>query len=226
MCPLYPFHLILLYLCLLLPLLLAVVEGSEVLADFKSWNLTFTPYKVRRLEEFNTTEVKISCLNCHKPPGISEDYLRDLKLTLRSENVDVVSLQHQKYESDGQEIVFDLSKHSRVSKWSEMFNVTGNFLGFSKILAEIRHDKDVLAQKELSVSVVRKKTIQSKIFTYSVAILVSLAYINMGCALDLKVIRFIYSFHNLRLEPGIKNENRTLCTDSTLNCGENAFMFC
>ena len=187
MCPLYPFHLILLYLCLLLPLLLAVVEGSEVLADFKSWNLTFSPHKVRRLEEYNTTEVQISCYNCYKPPAISEDYLRDLKLTLRSENVDVVSLQHQQYESDGQEIVFDLSKHSGVSKWSEMFNVTGNFLGFSKIWAEIRHDKEVLVKKQLPVSIVRKKTIQSKIFTYSVAILVSLAYINMGCALDLKV---------------------------------------
>merc|ERR1719400_579892 len=41
----------------------------------------------------------------------------------------------------------------------------------------------------LPVSVVRKKTIQSKLFAYSVAILVSLAYINMGCAMDLKVVR-------------------------------------
>ncbi len=47
----------------------------------------------------------------------------------------------QNYETDGQEIVFDLSKHEGVSKWSEMFNVTGNFLGFTKIWAEIRHDK-------------------------------------------------------------------------------------
>ena len=187
MCPLYPFHMILLYLCLLLPLFLAVVEGSEVLADFKAWNVTFSPHKVRRLEEFNTTEVQISCFNCHKPPGLSDDYLRDLKLTLRSENIDVVSLQHQDYESATQEIVFDLSKHSGVSKWSEVFNVTGNFLGFSKILAEIRHDKEILVKKSLPVSIVRRKTIQSQIFTFTVAILVSLAYINMGCALDLKV---------------------------------------
>ena len=35
----------------------------------------------------------------------------------------------------------------------------------------------------------RKKTIQSKMFSYSVAILVSLAYVNMGCAMDLEVVR-------------------------------------
>ena len=42
---------------------------------------------------------------------------------------------------------------------------------------------------EMKVSVVRKKTIQSKLFSYSVAILVSLAYINMGCAMDLEVVK-------------------------------------
>merc|ERR1711953_1063269 len=43
--------------------------------------------------------------------------------------------------------------------------------------------------KKLDVAVLRKKTIQSKLFAYSVAILVSLAYINMGCALDLDVVK-------------------------------------
>ena len=32
MCPLYPLHIVLLYLCLILPLLLAVVQGSEELS--------------------------------------------------------------------------------------------------------------------------------------------------------------------------------------------------
>ena len=41
----------------------------------------------------------------------------------------------------------------------------------------------------MPISVVRKKTIQSKIFSYSVAIIISLAYINMGCALDLNVVK-------------------------------------
>merc|ERR1719351_245025 len=41
----------------------------------------------------------------------------------------------------------------------------------------------------MKVAVVRKKTIQSKLFSYSVAILVSLAYINMGCAMDVQVVK-------------------------------------
>ena len=45
------------------------------------------------------------------------------------------------------------------------------------------------ADGQLSVAVVRKKTIQSKLFSYSVAVLVSLAYINMGCAMDLQVVK-------------------------------------
>jgi sodium/bile acid cotransporter 3/5 len=192
MCPLYPFHLILLYLCLLLPLLLAVVEGAEVLSEFRNWNLTFSPQKVVKLQEYNSTQVQIACINCLKPPSISDDYFGELKLALISENTDVVSLQHQQQPGNdddaGQEIIFDLQKFDKAANWSEIFNVSGNFLGFTKVWAEIRRDKEVLVRQNLPVSVVRKKTIQSKIFSYSVAIIISLAYINMGCALDLKVI--------------------------------------
>jgi len=44
-------------------------------------------------------------------------------------------------------------------------------------------------RQDLPIAVVRKKTIQSKVFSYSVAIIISLAYINMGCALDLQVVK-------------------------------------
>ena len=49
--------------------------------------------------------------------------------------------------------------------------------------------QELPADAVLPVAVVRKKTIQSKLFSYSVAILVSLAYINMGCAMDLQVVK-------------------------------------
>lgn len=68
MCPLYPFHFVLLYLCLLLPLLLAVVECSDVLIDFKRWNIVFSPQKIEALLEQNSTEVEVRkatfCLFC------------------------------------------------------------------------------------------------------------------------------------------------------------------
>jgi sodium/bile acid cotransporter 3/5 len=72
-----------------------------------------------------------------------------------------------------------------------MFSLNGKFLGFTNIKAELKDQRSskILAEKTMKVSVVRKKTIQSKLFSYSVAILVSLAYINMGCAMDLEVVK-------------------------------------
>ena len=72
-----------------------------------------------------------------------------------------------------------------------MFSINGKFLGFTNIKAELKDQRSskILAEKTMKVSVVRKKTIQSKLFSYSVAILVSLAYINMGCAMDLEVVK-------------------------------------
>merc|ERR1719495_3075720 len=76
------------------------------------------------------------------------------------------------------------------------FNLTGEFLGFTKVKAKIvaaqlpkGGEHELPAEKSMKVAVVRKKTIQSKLFSYSVAILVSLAYINMGCAMDVQVVK-------------------------------------
>ena len=75
------------------------------------------------------------------------------------------------------------------SNWSLIFNISGHFLGITKVKAELQHKDEILVKKTLEVQVTRKKTIQSKLFSYSVAILVSLAYINMGCAIDLQVMK-------------------------------------
>merc|ERR1719295_701254 len=101
---------------------------------------------------------------------------------------------------EGDELVIDL-KDSRfflattdLVNWTLPFNLTGEFLGFTSVKARIVGGNSTDAAKmpadgQLSVAVVRKKTIQSKLFSYSVAVLVSLAYINMGCAMDLQVVK-------------------------------------
>ena len=83
----------------------------------------------------------------------------------------------------------DLGFERDADNWSFIFNITGKFLGFTKVRAGIKSRDKVLAEKTIDVSIVRKKTIESKVFSYSVAVLVSLAYINMGCAMDLHVVR-------------------------------------
>lgn len=69
------------------------------------------------------------------------------------------------------------------------FLVRGNFLGKTSIRV-VKSVNGTIKDKSqlLPVSVVRKVKEISKVFTISVAVLVSLNYINMGCALDLNVV--------------------------------------
>lgn len=69
------------------------------------------------------------------------------------------------------------------------FLVRGNFLGKTSIHAEKTINGSVKEKSQsLPVAVVRREKAISKAFTISVAILVSLNYINMGCALDMSVV--------------------------------------
>ena len=92
------------------------------------------------------------------------------------------------------EIYVDFLKSARFegngSDWTLPFNISSNFLGFTRIKAKLVNGGfERPCDAELKVGVVRKKTVLSKLFAYSVAILISLAYINLGAALDLKVVK-------------------------------------
>ena len=194
MCPLYPLHMILLYLCLLLPLLLAVVEASSFLPDQHSpWHLAFPDLQIgegrnesRKLRELTSKGLKVSCRDCPQVPEGS------YQLLLRNHNPHVALLS-----ADGQEQDDDGLLQLEVpttSDWSIDINVTGTFLGFSRVSASIDKDqKETVAsvREPLKLTVTRSKAKKtaSKIFGYSVAVLISLVYINFGCALDLKVMK-------------------------------------
>ena len=197
MCPLYPFHIIILYLCLLLPLLLAVVQGAEELSGIKISNnrafpteINFDPEEVSKLQEQNYTEVKLTLtFDDQDPPD--ERSKNNLQLLLRTDDPNIASVSRN--EDHGKEIFLNLSElpDERVgNNWTWTFNISANFLGFAKVETVVKQNEETkVLPKVLPVSVVRKKTIQSKLFSYSVAILVSLAYINIGCALDRKVVK-------------------------------------
>ena len=69
------------------------------------------------------------------------------------------------------------------------FEVRGKFLGYSDFHLEKHHregyQKATLEGENLKVSVVRDKQFIQTIFIISVATVVSISYINMGCALDM-----------------------------------------
>jgi sodium/bile acid cotransporter 3/5 len=85
------------------------------------------------------------------------------------------------------------------TNWTGSFNVTARFLGYSQVIVRLwgnistNHqvtDKELVAQSELGqVSVVRLPRKIDKAFIYTIAILVSVAFINMGCMLDLEIVK-------------------------------------
>ncbi|GAB0098846.1 sodium/bile acid cotransporter [Sergentomyia squamirostris] len=77
--------------------------------------------------------------------------------------------------------------------WSGAFNVTGNFLGKTELYVEVTtvtNDKEV-SEEKLAVTVIRENRVIDKVFTYTVAIVVGILYINFGAALDLKLLKTI-----------------------------------
>ena len=81
--------------------------------------------------------------------------------------------------------------------WTLTVNVTGTFLGFTKLTSRVEETDAANklnvqhGSESLQITVTRSKAKKtaSKIFGYSVAALISFAYINMGCALDLEVMK-------------------------------------
>ncbi|XP_043477277.1 ileal sodium/bile acid cotransporter [Leptopilina heterotoma] len=68
--------------------------------------------------------------------------------------------------------------------WKDFINVTGVFLGKAKISVTINHNGEIVRSNESNVIVTRRERVIDIIFTASVAILVSILYINFGCAMD------------------------------------------
>ena len=92
MCPLYPLHIALLYLCLALPLLLAVVEGADT---FSGWKLGFSQAKLGagsnetdKLRELTTKEFSVICSNCVQQPSSKN------KLFLQNEGPNIASISY------------------------------------------------------------------------------------------------------------------------------------
>jgi len=193
MCPLYPLHIALLYLCLALPLLLALVEGAETLAG---WKLDFSHTEIgvgnetEKLRELTYKQFDVICTDCEQKS--SSKY----KLLLHNEDPNIASISYGDYDQDSEGLL-ELDVTGRGRDWTLTVNVTGTFLGFTKLTSRVEETDAANklnvqhGSESLQITVTRSKAKKtaSKIFGYSVAALISFAYINMGCALDLEVMK-------------------------------------
>lgn len=76
--------------------------------------------------------------------------------------------------------------------WSGSFNFSAIFIGSANVRVSIRTDKSAFISNEsLSITIIRHERIIDKVFTVSVAVLVSILYINFGAALDLEKVKLI-----------------------------------
>ena len=88
----------------------------------------------------------------------------------------------------GDQTFFFRNDPSFTRNWSNALVVEGVFLGVTSVRVQQVEPQPSPASAHLPVIVRRGQSLISKVFIYSVAILVSLTYVNMGCALDLKVV--------------------------------------
>jgi len=103
-----------------------------------------------------------------------------------------ITISNPEVASVSPEIILKRDVKSDNSSYIE-FNVTGHFLGYTNAcVSAVESNKNDSSSKPidcLPVSVIRTPSKVDKAFTASVAILVSLIYINMGAALDLSTIK-------------------------------------
>lgn len=127
--------------------------------SFSKKNITLTMYAVQQVD-FNITNLD---------PATANQY------QIYTENEDIASIEDDYF------IKIDSQETFRGS-----FNITGNFLGKTSIKCRT---KERQIDGNLDVIVVRKKRVIDTVFTASVATLVSIIYINFGCALNWSELR-------------------------------------
>ena len=180
----------LLTLLLLLPLLLVLAEASPCQLSLSpgtacgKGRFCLGQEKEERLREETSREFEVTAINCEG---------RTLRLTNQKPHIALLSAGEEEQEEDerGEQAGLQLSLPSSSASATFVLNITGTFLGFTTIEIVLEGGKEEEASVMLDLTVTRSKAKKtaSKIFGYSVAVLVSLAYINFGCALDLNVMR-------------------------------------
>lgn len=172
MCPLF----LLLLLCICISPLLVCCSAAGVIV----WKAKFKPEKLSMImDTYNTTELT----------------LENIPEVLRPNNMAVMQLVSQNKDRVGvdesfQEIKVPLS----TGTWTGNVTVQGIFLGQSEIYVKLKvpnSNETEQVKEKLDVIVMRHKRTIDHVFTGTVALLVSILYINFGAALDLKVVKSI-----------------------------------
>uniref|UniRef100_T1IRZ5 Uncharacterized protein n=1 Tax=Strigamia maritima TaxID=126957 RepID=T1IRZ5_STRMM len=177
MCPLWPIHLFILYLFLLCPLWFLCTGVASAAAAFQA---NFIPENIKKLEEGAQQIINFTV------PDISD-------LGFQPKQLDVITADCQIAQVVGNK-TFYIAPSDVPENIS--FILTGLFLGHTTVKIRASDDEKTAEapsktaySEVLSVSVIRPWRTIDNVFIISVAVLVGLNYINMGCSLDLDIVK-------------------------------------
>ncbi|XP_048486554.1 solute carrier family 10 member 6 [Plutella xylostella] len=168
MCPIWPMHLVVLYLLALCPLWVLCQALPTLSAGFQPADLTVN------MNEYSDVNVTLT--------GLTPEFIVGDGIALRTADPHVAFIEEHTYQLTES----DISE----GKWSGSFKVLGNFLGRTEVLvAAVRGGSERLANGTLPVTIVRPQRVIDTVFTSSVATFVSLIFINFGCAMHWPTVK-------------------------------------
>ncbi|XP_059491092.1 ileal sodium/bile acid cotransporter-like [Neocloeon triangulifer] len=143
-----------------------------------SMEVTFNPSSVKQLKELSSAIITVW----------ANESFSNFSIYANSTNPVVAQVSTEPIEF--------LPTSENFSKFKTNFSVYGNFLGYSKVFLQAypigvnsSNGNPIDESAELPVSVIRVKRLADQIFIITVPILVSLIYINFGCALNWTVVK-------------------------------------
>ncbi|KAL1451970.1 hypothetical protein WDU94_006294 [Cyamophila willieti] len=181
MCPIWPLHTITLYL---LPLFVTYTAA-------KQWkSIEFSPSSLLQIHMGSSRSVNFTIHNLTRDDIEYGQLLLELSdpsvlRAVHGEDLgDLATLQASSYPNDG----------SVVSQFKSKFDIQAQFLGYCDIRIKLKHrnldsNEDLLVSGPVHTSVIRAVRVIDRVFTISVAALVSIIFVNFGCALDWPLLK-------------------------------------
>nr|XP_013099514.1 unnamed protein product [Stomoxys calcitrans] len=140
------------------------------------WHANFTPANMTaHMDSMVTIKVVIT--------NISVANLNEVHFRFHSKNEHLAQVD---------DLVLGTEIDKNTHSWQGNITIDVKFLGFTQIQVQMINEKDnttEIGKESLPLIIIRKKRVIDHVFTGSVALLVSLLYINFGAALDLTVLK-------------------------------------
>ncbi|XP_063369208.1 ileal sodium/bile acid cotransporter-like [Cydia amplana] len=171
MCPIWPLHLIVLYILAMCPLWVLCQAAPQLSAYFIPDQVTV------HMDDYFNVNVAIN--------GTGMQANDELIVTSGDDKVAIASWEGR----DGPSYVLSEDQAS-TGQFEGVMRVDGLFLGFSEIKVATKRDTaEYPVDNSLSVTVLRPERVIDRIFVISVALFVSLIFINFGCAMHWPTVK-------------------------------------